>query len=65
MTTQRNGDPESIATAVRTHLDAGADHVIVRPAIAEDHGAGVHTLERLAPTLTAVDARADTTTKES
>jgi len=70
-----HGDPASIATAVRAHRDAGADHVIVMPAMGEDYEAGVDTLERLAPTLTAVDPAAgtrtggasgiDTTTKES
>jgi probable F420-dependent oxidoreductase len=44
------GSPERIAAAVRTHLDAGADHVRLG-VVAPDFQAGLGTLERLAPAL--------------
>lgn len=57
-----HGDPAAITTAVRAHHDAGADHVIVMLPMGEDYEAGVDTLERLAPTLTALDPAAETST---
>ena len=52
-----HGDPAAITTAVRAHHDAGADHVVVMLPMGQDYEAGVDTLERLAPTLTALDPR--------
>lgn len=57
-----HGDPAAIAAAVRTHRDAGADHVIVMLPVGGDYEAGVDTLERLAPTLTAVNPAPGTRT---
>jgi probable F420-dependent oxidoreductase len=48
------GDEEAIAARVREHLDAGADHVAIQ-AYAEDAGASLAALERLAPTLLALE----------
>ncbi len=44
------GDVDVIAARVRTHLDGGADHVVVQPL--GDPTAAVALLERLAPSLT-------------
>jgi probable F420-dependent oxidoreductase len=44
------GDEEAIATRVREHLDAGADHVAVQP-YAETPADALAALERLAPAL--------------
>jgi probable F420-dependent oxidoreductase len=44
------GDEEAIAARVREHLDAGADHVAIQ-AYADDAGASLGQLERLAPAL--------------
>ena len=44
------GDEEAIAGRVREHLDAGADHVAIQ-AYADDAGASLAQLERLAPAL--------------
>jgi probable F420-dependent oxidoreductase len=44
------GDEQALATRVREHLDAGADHVAVQ-AYAEDAGESLTALERLAPAL--------------
>jgi probable F420-dependent oxidoreductase len=44
------GDEEAIGGRVREHLDAGADHVAVQ-AYADDAGASLAQLERLAPIL--------------
>jgi probable F420-dependent oxidoreductase len=44
------GEEAAIAARVREHLDAGADHVAVQ-AYAENAGAALAQLERLAPTL--------------
>jgi len=57
-----HGDAAAIAAAVRAHRDAGADHVIVMLPVGGDYEAGVDTLERLAPTLTAVNPAAETRT---
>ena len=46
-----HGDPTSISTKVREHLDAGADHVLVMHPVGGDYGAGIDSLERLAPAL--------------
>jgi probable F420-dependent oxidoreductase len=40
------------ATAVREHLEAGADHVTMLPPLDSDFSNGVDQLERLAPALT-------------
>jgi alkanesulfonate monooxygenase SsuD/methylene tetrahydromethanopterin reductase-like flavin-dependent oxidoreductase (luciferase family) len=45
------GNPERIATRIRKHLDAGADHVRLTT-IAPDLQTGLDGLERLAPVLT-------------
>jgi probable F420-dependent oxidoreductase len=47
------GDEEAIASRVREHLDAGADHVAIQ-AYAQSTGAALGQLERLAPTLLAL-----------
>jgi probable F420-dependent oxidoreductase len=47
------GDEQAIAGRVREHLDAGADHVAVQ-AYAENGGAALAQLERLAPELLAL-----------
>jgi probable F420-dependent oxidoreductase len=47
------GDEQAIAARVREHLDAGADHVAIQ-AYAENGGAALAQLERLAPTLLAL-----------
>ncbi len=47
------GDEAAIAARVRGHLDAGADHVAVQ-AYADDAGASLAQLERLAPVLSAL-----------
>ncbi len=47
------GDEQAIAGRVREHLDAGADHVAIQ-AYAENGGAALAQLERLAPTLLAL-----------
>lgn len=47
------GDAGAIAARVREHLDAGADHVAIQ-AYAENGGAALAQLERLAPTLLAL-----------
>jgi len=47
------GDEQAIAGRVREHLDAGADHVAVQ-AYAENGGAALAQLERLAPALLAL-----------
>jgi probable F420-dependent oxidoreductase len=44
------GDEQAIARRVREHLDAGADHVAIQ-AYADDAGAALAQLERLAPVL--------------
>lgn len=44
------GSEEAVSARVRDHLDAGADHVAVQ-AYAEDAGAALTALERLAPAL--------------
>jgi probable F420-dependent oxidoreductase len=44
------GDEQAIAARVREHLDAGADHVAIQ-AYADDAGASLAQLERLAPVL--------------
>jgi probable F420-dependent oxidoreductase len=44
------GDEEAIAGRVREHFDAGADHVAIQ-AYAENAGAALAALERLAPVL--------------
>jgi probable F420-dependent oxidoreductase len=51
--TVAHGDPGSIAAAVRAHLDAGADHVILLSPHAADADlmTGVQRLERLAPAV--------------
>jgi probable F420-dependent oxidoreductase len=46
-----HGDPASIATKVREHLAAGADHVLVLTPVGGDFAVGVDDLERLAPAL--------------
>ena len=48
-----HGDSGTIAATVRTHLTAGADHVMVMLP-GGDFSAGVDHLEHLAPTLTAI-----------
>ncbi len=45
------GDPPAVAAKVREHLDAGADHVALLPAIGGDFTTEVTLLERLAPAL--------------
>jgi probable F420-dependent oxidoreductase len=47
------GDEEAIAGRVREHLEAGADHVAVQ-AYADNAGASLAQLERLAPALIAL-----------
>jgi probable F420-dependent oxidoreductase len=47
------GDEEAIAGRVREHHEAGADHVAVQ-AYADDAGASLAQLERLAPALIAL-----------
>jgi probable F420-dependent oxidoreductase len=47
------GNEQAIAGRVREHLDAGADHVAIQ-AYAENEGAALAQLERLAPTLLAL-----------
>ena len=49
------GDPSQIAATVREHLAAGADHVIAALPIGTDFSLGVDHLERLAPSLMALD----------
>jgi alkanesulfonate monooxygenase SsuD/methylene tetrahydromethanopterin reductase-like flavin-dependent oxidoreductase (luciferase family) len=49
------GDAAAIATRVREHLAAGADHVLVMPT-GTDFADGVDQLEQLAPTLAGVAA---------
>jgi probable F420-dependent oxidoreductase len=51
-----HGDPESIASLVRAHLAAGADHVVLLPpgAASSDLMAGVSRLEDLAPAVLGV-----------
>ncbi len=44
------GDVDAVATRVRDHLDAGADHVCVQP-VATDLDGALDELERLAPKL--------------
>jgi len=44
------GTPENVAARVRAHLDAGADHVRIDPAV-PDFATGIDHLERLAPAL--------------
>jgi probable F420-dependent oxidoreductase len=44
------GDEQAIAARVREHFDAGADHVAIQ-AYADDAGASLAQLERLAPAL--------------
>ncbi len=46
------GDEQAIAGRVREHFDAGADHVAIQ-AYADDAGASLAQLERLAPALLA------------
>ncbi len=43
------GDPPAIAAKVREHRDAGADHVVLLPALGGDFAAWVGQLARLAP----------------
>jgi probable F420-dependent oxidoreductase len=45
-----HGDPDTVARRVTEHLDAGADHVAIQ-AYADDAGAALAQLERLAPVL--------------
>jgi probable F420-dependent oxidoreductase len=47
------GDPEAIAERIRSHRDAGADHVAVQPVTA-DLGRALGELRALAPTLLAL-----------
>ncbi|MEV4145614.1 LLM class flavin-dependent oxidoreductase [Amycolatopsis sp. NPDC049691] len=44
-----HGGPDAIAAKVREHLAAGADHGVLMPPPADDFGAGIAVLERLAP----------------
>ncbi|MFJ9779708.1 TIGR03620 family F420-dependent LLM class oxidoreductase [Amycolatopsis sp. NPDC101161] len=44
-----HGGPDAIAAKVREHLAAGADHVLLMPPSADDFGADIAVLERLAP----------------
>lgn len=44
------GTPDDIAARVRAHLDAGADHVRLDPAV-PDFATGIDQLERLAPAM--------------
>jgi probable F420-dependent oxidoreductase len=48
-----HGDPAAISAAVKRHLAAGADHVMVMVP-SGDFAAGIDHLERLAPALTAL-----------
>jgi probable F420-dependent oxidoreductase len=49
-----NGDPAAIAAAVRTHLAAGADHVMLMLPPGGEFPLGVDQLEELAPAMAAV-----------
>jgi probable F420-dependent oxidoreductase len=46
-----HGDPAAIAAAVREHLAAGADHVVLLLPMGSDFATGVQQFELLAPTL--------------
>ncbi|MFJ7219303.1 LLM class flavin-dependent oxidoreductase [Amycolatopsis sp. NPDC098790] len=46
-----HGGPDAVAAKVREHLAAGADHVLLMPPPADDFGAGIAVLDRLAPAL--------------
>jgi alkanesulfonate monooxygenase SsuD/methylene tetrahydromethanopterin reductase-like flavin-dependent oxidoreductase (luciferase family) len=48
------GDPAAIATKLREHLVAGADHVTLLLPTGGDFATGVSQLEQLAPTLAEV-----------
>lgn len=44
-----HGDSARIAAKVSEHLEAGADHVVLLPAIGGEFGAGIDQFEELAP----------------
>lgn len=50
-----HGGPDEIAAAIRRHLDAGADHVLINSAV-PGYDKGIDDLEWLAPTLTTIEA---------
>lgn len=60
------GDPETVASRVRAHLEAGADHVAVHPLVGDPAagGDGLAQLRELAPFLTTPSAGLDNPTAD-
>ncbi|MEG8177405.1 TIGR03620 family F420-dependent LLM class oxidoreductase [Nocardia terpenica] len=47
-------DPAAIAAAIRAHLAAGADHVMLMTSLGGDYATGIAQLERIAPEVTEI-----------
>ncbi len=50
-----HGEPAGIATAVRAHLAAGADHVTLLPPVGGEFSSAIEQLEQLGPALAGLD----------
>lgn len=47
-------DPAAIAAAIRAHLAAGADHVMLMTSLGGDYATGIAQLEQIAPEVTEI-----------